>query len=440
VGPGLRRDDGCYCFISIISDVSGGTEGGPQRSQVSPYQLDGISRMSAPIIIAGGGIGGLALAIALSQRDIPCVILERATTFSTTGAGIQIGPNGTRLLRQLGVAAHLEPHAGRPVGIHVRRASDGADRGTLPLGAWIEERHGSPYWTAHRGDLQAALLAIAQAQPGIEVRMGWEIASFSETAAAVTAHATDGRSVTGSVLIGADGLWSAVRRQISGITMPTSSRRSAARTVIATADLPAGIRGDHVGVWMAPRVHVVHYPVRGGAETAVAILADEPWSVPGWGADVTAAEALRPVAGLDPLLLDLLNRGQDWRKWSLFDPPPLPHWSTGRTTGRATLLGDAAHPILPFLAQGAVMAIEDAVVLADVLAASATDLAAALAAYETARRPRTRQVQDTARRNGQIYHLSGLAAAARDLALRTVPPAQMMARYDWLYGWQPTSG
>jgi salicylate hydroxylase len=386
--------------------------------------------MSAPVLIAGGGIGGLALAIALGQRGVPSVILERSNQFSEAGAGIQIGPNGTRLLQQLGVAVHLEPHVGRPVGIHVRRATDGADRGTLPLGDWIEQRHGAPYWTAHRGHLQASLLLVARDLPSIEFRMDWDVASFSETSDAVTVLTADGRTVSGDILVGADGLWSAVRRQISGTAMPTSSRRSAARTVIATAELPAGLRGDHVSVWMAPHVHVVHYPVRGGAETAVAILADEPWSVPGWGEDVATSEALRPVTGLAPLLLDMLGRGQDWRKWSLFDPPPLSRWSTARTT----LIGDAAHPILPFLAQGAVMAIEDAVVLADTMAAN---IANPLLVYEAARRPRTEKVQETARRNGQIYHLSGLAAAARDLALRTVPPKQMMARYDWLYGWRP---
>lgn len=389
--------------------------------------------MSRPVVIAGGGIGGLTLAIALSQHGIASVILERAASFSAAGAGIQIGPNGTRLLQQLGVAACLEPHVGHPVGIHLRRASDGADRGVLPLGTWIEQRHNAPYWTAHRGDLQAALLKVAQSKASIEIRMNWDVASFNETNDGVTVAAADGRTVEGAVLVGADGLWSAVRRQISGMAMPTSSRRSAARTVIATANLPAGVRGDHVGVWMAPRVHVVHYPVRGGDETGVAILADEPWSVPGWGEDVSAAQALQPVAGLTPLLLDLLGRGQHWRKWSLFDPPPLVRWSIDRTT----LLGDAAHPILPFLAQGAVMAIEDAVVLATLLAAQRSNPSAALAAYETARRARTRKVQDTARRNGQIYHLTGIAAAARDLVLRTVPPAAMMARYDWLYGWQP---
>jgi salicylate hydroxylase len=386
--------------------------------------------MPGPILIAGGGIGGLALAIALSQHGIASIILERSHRFSEAGAGIQIGPNGTRLLQRLGVAEHLKPHVGRPVGIHVRRAHDGADRGTLPLGDWIDQRHGAPYWTAHRGHLQAALLARASGLPSVEFRMGWDVASFSESGDDVSVLASDSRSVSGAFLVGADGLWSAVRQQISGTAIPTSSRRSAARTVIATSDLPTGIRGDHVGVWMAPRVHVVHYPVRGGNETAVAILADEPWSVSGWGEDVTDAEALRPCNNLSPVLLDLLGRGKDWRKWSLFDPPPLSRWSTARTT----LLGDAAHPILPFLAQGAVMAIEDAVVLAAALASNAAN---PLSAYETTRRPRTQKVQDTARRNGQIYHLSGVAAVARDLALRAVPPAHMMARYDWLYGWKP---
>jgi salicylate hydroxylase len=130
--------------------------------------------MAASIVIAGGGIGGLTLAIALGQRGVPSIILERGVGFSEAGAGIQIGPNGTRLLRLLGIADHLEPHVGRPTGIHVRRARDGADRGTLPLGDWIAQRHGAPYWTAHRGDLQAALLAVARGLSAITFQMGWE--------------------------------------------------------------------------------------------------------------------------------------------------------------------------------------------------------------------------------------------------------------------------
>jgi salicylate hydroxylase len=385
-----------------------------------------------PVLIAGGGIGGLTLAIALNRRGIGCCLLERSQSFSTAGAGIQIGPNGTRLLADLGVAQHLQPRVGRPMGIAVRDGVSAASRGVLPLGDWIDNRHGAPYWTAHRGDLQAALLAVASALPGIDIQLGAEVASFTEAADRVSVVLRDGRLFDGAVLIGADGLWSVVRRQISGQTMPTSSRRSAARTVIATADLPDGIQRDHVGVWMAARVHVVHYPVRGGAETAVAVLADEPWSVPGWGAAIAADAALRPCRGLAPLLHELLGRGQEWRKWSLFDPQPLPRWSTSRTA----LLGDAAHPILPFLAQGAVMAIEDAVVLADCLAEHPECPAQAFTDYAAVRRPRTRRVQDTARQNGHIYHLTGFAAAARDLALAAVPGTRMMARYDWLYGWR----
>jgi salicylate hydroxylase len=388
-----------------------------------------------PVLIAGGGIGGLALAIALSGRGLSSRILERSTSFSAAGAGIQIGPNGTRLLAELGVAQYLQPHVGRPVGIAVRHGASAAPRGKLPLGDWIEQRHGSPYWTAHRGDLQSALLAVASALPGIDIQLGAEVASFTETTDRVNVVLRDGRSINGAVLVGADGLWSVVRRQLSGQTLPTSSRRSAARTVIATADLPDAIQRDHVGVWMAARVHVVHYPVRGGAETAVAILADEPWSVPGWGAAITADEALLPCRGLAPLLVDLLGRGQEWRKWSLFDPQPLLQWSTARTA----LLGDAAHPILPFLAQGAVLAIEDAVVLAQCLADHPCQPALAFAAYAAVRRPRALRVQNAARQNGQIYHLTGLAAAARDLALAAVPATRMMARYDWLYGWQHRS-
>jgi salicylate hydroxylase len=378
-------------------------------------------------LIAGGGIGGLAVAIALGKAGFQCTILERRPHVSEAGAGIQIGPNGTRLLHDLGVAGHLMPDVGVPQAIAVRDGRSGATLSTLPLGDWIAARHAAPYWTAHRADLHAALLATVEASNRVQITSGFEIASVGQTAQSVTVTTADGRQARGDILVGADGIGSAVRRSVFGEFELRPSGLVAVRAVVAAS--PA--TSQAVGVWLAPRAHVVHYPVRAGREIAVVVVSQGAAALDGWNTSVDGASVLAKVADLDPSLLDLLQRAQDLRQWTLATTRPLQTWSMGRVV----LAGDATGPILPFLAQGAVMALEDAERLASALSATA-DHTRAFAAYEAARRPRRARVATTAARNGRIYHLEGALAVARNMMLRALSGERVMSGYDWLYGYR----
>ena len=358
-------------------------------------------------------------------------MLEQRETFAAVGAGIQLGPNGVRVLQRLGVADALRPLVGVPEAVRVHDGKTARVLADLPLGDWIAARHGAPYWVAHRGDLAATLLAAASADPRIELRPGFAFASLVETRDGVEATSTGGETMAGAALIGADGLWSQVRQVICPGVSPQFTGATATRAVVPAAEAGA-VPTSVVGLWLTPGVHVVHYPVRAGAEIAVVVIAAEDWRGRDWDAEADKALLLAQLGGFHRSLADALARVPAWRKWALHGLPPLPAWSRGRVT----LLGDAAHPMLPYLAQGGVLALEDAVVLADCLAAHPGDEASALHAFETGRRVRTEQVQATSRRQGRIYHLSPPFSWARDAVLRLAPGPWLMAGYDWLYGWR----
>lgn len=392
-----------------------------------------------PILIAGGGIGGLATALALARRGIASRVLERNSTFTEAGAGIQLGPNGIHILRDLGVAQHLEPLAGKPDAIRVFEGVAGARLADLPLGNWIVTRHGAPYWVAHRADLQGALLKAVEREPLITVSTGFELVRVMDGGGAsgvVVAEDAAGRTVEGQALVAADGLWSRVRREIVDFPPLTFSGKTATRTVIDRAGAPEAFRANVTGAWLSPDAHVVHYPVRGGADIAIVVIAEEDWPGTVWGAAADREALLRRVAGFAAPLREFLALGQEWRKWALYDPGTLPKW----VRGRVALLGDAAHPVLPFLAQGGVLALEDAMTIASCIAARGSDLTTAFKDYELQRQPRAARVQSASRDNGRIYHLSGPMAFARNLALKALPPSRIMSGYDWLYGWRATAG
>ena len=384
-----------------------------------------------PVLIAGGGIGGLALALALSQAGRRVVVLERRAEFETEGAGIQLGPNGVHLLRRLGIADALRAKVGEPDCIAVHEGGSGRLLAQLPLGAWLAARHGAPYWVAHRGDLHAALLGAVAGSAHVELRTSCEVVSAAHTDTGVAVTCATGEALAGALLVGADGLWSSVRRAIAPAAQPVFVGATATRTVIpAPHDGP--LAQPVVGLWLTPGVHVVHYPVRQGRDVAVVVIAAEPWQGTDWSALADAAVLRARLAGFHPLLADALGQVRDWRKWSLNRLSPLTTWSQGRIT----LLGDAAHPMLPYLAQGGVMALEDAVVLAEALTREA-DPTSALAKYESLRCWRATRVQQLSQRNGRIYHWRPPLAWARDAVLRLVPGARLMAGFDWLYGWRP---
>jgi len=391
----------------------------------------------ASAIIAGGGIGGVAAALALAKAGIASRVCERRAAFPEDGAGIQIGPNGVRILSELGVADLLRPHAATPDALSVRDARSARELTRLPLGPWIAERHGAPYWTAHRRDLHAALRRRAETEPLVTLSPGCEIASFTEAGDGVRVTTTSHETFAAPLLVAADGLWSTLRSEISSAVKaaPQPIGKSAFRTTVAAERLPDELLSNTVHIWLAPSQHVVHYPVSGGREIALVVIADD--TARGdtsreWDAAASADAVAQYVEGLAAPLRALLAAGSNWRRWSLHDMAPLERWSTGR----AVLLGDAAHPVLPFLAQGAVMALEDAATLSASLTSARGDIATGLQRYADLRRRRVARVADASRRNGGVYHMAGSMALARNIAMKALPAQRVMAGFDWLYGWR----
>ncbi|MDX2266128.1 MAG: FAD-dependent monooxygenase [Hyphomicrobiales bacterium] len=367
---------------------------------------------SAPILIAGGGVGGLSAAIALSRRGFSVRVLERAPAFSESGAGVQLGPNATRILRDWGVAGAVEDRAFRPGRIELFDAASGVRLNCVPLGARVAQRYGAPYLTLLRAGLHEALL-LAATQRGVEITTGFTVEAVSQTAAGVSAISTEGERASGAALIGADGLRSAVRRAIA-----PDARLKETGAVAWRANTPvAGDPGD-VGVWLHAARHLVRYPVDRGRS---------------WNFVAVTREAAAPdFADWPAVIRDAAPPPAEWRPWPLFEAPPLPVWSDRRMT----LLGDAAHPLPPFLASGAVMAIEDAETLAMEAASSANDLPGAFQRYEQRRKARVGLVARRSRRMGEIYHMSGVMRLARNAVIAATPSMRLLARNDWLYGFR----
>jgi salicylate hydroxylase len=386
--------------------------------------------VTLPLIIVGAGIAGLATSLALATHGIGCVVIERRPEPSDDGAGIQIGPNGVACLERLGLRAALEPRGRVPQAIHVCDGVSGRTLTRLPLGSWIAERHGAPYWVVHRADLMAVLLSAA-ARARVDVRYGCEIAHLGQDERSVQVVLTSGETLTGSALIGADGLWSQVRSRYFDASAPCATGRAAARAMLARSDVPAALH-DVVSVWMAGDAHVVTYPVARGDGLNVVVIAHASDLPAAWSTDLSVAEAVQRVAGFAAPVVALVRGAATWRQWPLVTRSPLAAFATGRVA----VVGDAAHPMLPYLAQGAVMALEDALALADAVVARSAAPVAALKDYSVARVSRTNAVAAAAARNGRIYHLTGAMAVARNTVLRTLPAARLMAGYDWIYGFR----
>lgn len=391
---------------------------------------------NGPVIIAGGGIGGLSTAIAMARKGIPVHLIERESEFSTAGAGIQLGPSATRLLRSWGVDAALAPLAGAPDFVRVYDGLSGACLTSLPLGSYAEARYGAPYWIAHRADLHAALLATVGQLPEVTVTRSFTFEHCNVADQGVTVTAKTGATVVGKALVGADGVHSLVRKALFGRHKLLFSGKTAWRALIPADQAPAPIGENSVGLWLAPHAHFVHYPVNGGKIISlVAVIADDP-APEGWGTPASAASLAPHFSRWTGEVRSLLRSVDGWKRWSLMRlDTPLPRWSQGPVT----LLGDAAHPVLPFLASGGVLAIEDAATLAEEFAKSPDDPASAFHRYELARLPRAHRVQSESARNGLIYHAAGLVRWARNKLISHRPPESLLARNDWLYAFRATS-
>jgi len=397
---------------------------------------------SRTIVVAGAGIGGLTAALALAEAGFRVVVLDQAERLEQTGAGLQLSPNAARILLALRLRERLEPTIVAPTAIRIM-AANGKEILRVPLGEQAERRYGAPYWVIHRGDLHAALLAAALDHPDISLALGRKVDAFAIHSNGVTVHATH-RGVTaetvGVALVGADGLWSSVRAGLAGDGPPRFADRIAWRATVPAEAVASEFRAPLVQLWLGGDSHIVHYPVNAGRTINIVAIAQDTWRQPGWSLASEPAEVLARFSdrSWSPQPRALLAASTSWLKWALFDRPPLRHW--GR--GPVTLLGDAAHPMLPFLAQGAAMAIEDAAVLTacigPAVTATTTSIATAMRNYEAKRRPRTADIQRGARINATLYHLRGPPAHLRNLALATTGGDRFLRRYDWIYDWKPT--
>jgi salicylate hydroxylase len=395
------------------------------------------------VIVAGAGIGGLTVALALARRGFRVVVLEQSERLEETGAGIQLSPNAARILIDLGLGDRLRPHTIAPAAVRVTGAKSGREIVRIPLGEAATQRYGAPYWIVHRGDLQSALGAAVAQQLDIAVKLGMRMEDFVAHPNGITVSARGAAGAWnehGDVLIMADGLWSQAPARLGFREPPRFAGRTAWRALLPAAAVAAEDREPLVQLWLGHDAHLVHYPVKGGQLINMVVITtdrgntqsspDRGWSEPGSRTDLLP---LLPASHWAPQARALVGLPEAWLKWPLYDRRPLMNWSQGA----AALLGDAAHPMLPFLAQGAAMAIEDAAVLAQCLARQPDDPAAALRSYVGLRRARVSKVQRLAARNGERYHQSGVAAIVRNMAMRAMGGGRLLSHYDWLYDWRP---
>jgi len=389
-----------------------------------------VSRLA---LIVGAGIGGLTAALALARAGYHVLVLERAPRIEEVGAGLQISPNALRVLAKLGLMNALSAVASQPECVTIRRGRDGRVLSRLPLGETAVSRWGAPSLTLHRADLQAILLEAAKAEPAIDIRPGHEVTGFALDGETVVVAARVGLirlSFQCDLLIGADGLRSVVREKLNVPAAPRYTGQHAWRALIPIENVPKALHKNETSLWLGPKTHLVHYPLRGGRVMNVVAIVEAGQEQIGnsWSETADPARLHSAFARWNGQARALLHAAPEWRRWQLFDRDPTPQWGDGPVT----LLGDAAHPMLPFLAQGASQAIEDAAVLARHLAGGGT-APQAMRDYEAARFARTARVQLEARRQARIYHLSGPAAFARDMAMRLMGTERLLARYDWLY-------
>ena len=393
--------------------------------------------MKKQVLIAGGGIAGLAAGIGAARAGWEVRLFERAAVFSEVGAGVQLGPNVVRRLQSWGLQGALQAVAAFPPRLVVRCALSGAQLGTLALGATAVQRYGAAYASIHRADLHGLLLQALQQQPDVHLNLEQTIEGYSASDDAVTVRTHCKKVIEGDALLGADGVRSRVRAQLLGDGPPRVTGHLAYRVVVPQAALPQALRTSEVTTWLGPRLHVVQYPVRRGElqNLVVIIEGPAPDDLDTWDHSANAADLESALAGTCTALQDVVRgvpaAGGGWRLWPLADRPPL-RAPAQMAQGLVALCGDAAHPMRPYLAQGAGMAIEDAAELESALSMHDLEVPLRLRRYALNRWQRAARVQARSLRNGRIFHATGLMRWGRDWAMRL--GGEHLLDVPWLYG------
>jgi len=386
---------------------------------------------SLPILIAGGGIGGLAAACGLARKGHRVMVVEQSAKLGEIGAGIQIGPNAFHCFDYLGVGDAMRAEAVYIDALRLMDAQTAEDITAIPLDDPFRRFYGNPYAVVHRADLHGILLRACEDSPLVELRTGQRVTGYAQDGTSVSLQVDGGAAIRGRLLIAADGLRSPIRAQMVGDGPPRVSGHTTYRSVIPVARMPEDLRWNAATLWAGPKCHIVHYPLKGGAVFNLVVT---------YHRDVTEAIAGRPVPKeevaqgfehIHPKARQVIEHGENWRLWVLCDREPISNW----VDGRVALLGDAAHPMLQYFAQGACMAMEDAVALADCMTPDGADPEPALQRYQQMRRVRTARVQMNSRLIGEyIYHPDDAKAAVRNEIMRGMSPEDWYRQLDWLYG------
>lgn len=389
------------------------------------------------LLIAGAGIAGLTAALALGRKGVRITLVERRTAFAEVGAGLQLSPNASRILIDLGLSGALGRNAVAPERLDIRRWSQPRAFATMPMNDGSNP-FGAPFWVTKRADLQTALLDAVRQLPDLRLMAGRALDHVVTTDAGVIATFTTERGATETVeadaLIGADGLWSRTRSLMGDTTPSVFTGYEAWRTLVQADAAPSFMRQPAVALWMGSGKHAVHYPVAGSRLINLVVVRRAAEPRKGWSSEGDKRELQSFSKDAAHPLVDLIQAAPDWQVWSLNDRRP-----SAMATGKIVLIGDAAHPVLPFMAQGAALAIEDAAVLARLVVKACEagqPVGHALNELNALRYPRARAVYATSRANARHYHMPAPLSLARDMVLRHKSPQSMRNRYSWLYGWR----
>ena len=384
-----------------------------------------------PVLVAGGGIGGIAAALALARRGFDVKVLEQAAQLGEIGAGIQFGPNAFAALDALGIGDIARDRAVYTDEMVMHDAIDETCVGRIPTGEAFRQRFGNPYAVIHRADIHNSLLEGAQRAGHIEIATATTVQRVEHQGDGVVVHDDKGGMHRGIAVIGADGVKSAVRRQFVGDDARVSGH-VVYRAVIDKKDFPANLQWNAASIWVGPNCHLVHYPLRGGEQYNVVVTFHsrnkEEWSV----REGSREEVLSYFDGICAKARQLIELPKDWKRWATADRDPIAQWNFGRVT----LLGDAAHPTLQYLAQGACMAMEDAVTLGEALRVHDNDFGRAFDRYQRSRVARTARIVLSAREMGRIFHARGVERLVRNDLWKGRSPERFYDAMEWLYGWR----